>query len=149
MTAGDCQAVLLHDGGGQCTPSTVHLRGNLPIFFDHSQARSYYSEFMQRWRADTYPLALLISGLPLSPFHSRAILVPVSEVAPQLIPPQIFAIEHFMCSSIQLTSSISFIHRSIPSKDQRLVMSYTKRIPWWKKIRKFHSRQNGRETVPP
>lgn len=27
------------------------------------------------------------------------------------------------------TSSISLIHRSMPSKDQRLVMSYTRRIP--------------------
>lgn len=27
------------------------------------------------------------------------------------------------------TSSISLIHRSIPSKDQRLVISYTRRIP--------------------
>ena len=27
------------------------------------------------------------------------------------------------------TSSISLIHRSMPSKDQRLVMSYTSRIP--------------------
>lgn len=80
-------------------------------------------------------VSLLISGLPSFPLHSRTILVPVSEVASQVIPPQIFAIDHCMCSSIQLTSSISFIHRSIPSKDQRLVMSYTKRIPWWKKIR--------------
>lgn len=32
------------------------------------------------------------------------------------------------------TSSISLIHRSMPSKDQRLVMSYTRRIPCKEKV---------------
>lgn len=35
------------------------------------------------------------------------------------------------------TSSISLIHRSMPSKDQRLVMSYTRRIPY-KEDARYH-----------
>lgn len=43
------------------------------------------------------------------------------------------------------TSSISLIHRSMPSKDQRLVISYTRRIPCKKdkRVTRLRGRPDG------
>lgn len=48
------------------------------------------------------------------------------------------------------TSSISLIHRSMPSKDQRLVMSYTRRIPCKGDTRsaRLRGHLDGRGLVP-
>lgn len=89
-------------------------------------------------------------ALPSRPHDSKTVPVPISgnsldDASPCLCYRSLHVFFH------PLTSSISFIHRSIPSKDQRLVMSYTKRIPCGRQseaIRKFHSRQCERGRTP-
>lgn len=74
---------ILHDEDNSFIPSTVHFRGNFPVFLAIPKP---FPATPDLHRTDTDGQTLnpssAYSGLPSSPLPSRATLVPRSEVAP-------------------------------------------------------------------